>query len=101
MSDFFVAYWLYMLLAFIAVVVFVFIWKQTPTGKYKYDLGMLSIPIIGKLIQKVVLSRFARVFSNMLSSGISIVESLRIVSDVVDNEVYRQRILLLREDVKR
>lgn len=90
-----------MVIAFVAAIVFVFIWKQTPSGKYKYDLGMLSIPIIGKLIQKVVLSRFARVFSNMLSSGISIVESLRIVSDVVDNEVYRQRILLLREDVKR
>jgi len=62
---------------------------------------MLRMPIFGKLIQKVVLSKFARVFSNLLGSGISIVESLRIVSDVVDNEVYRQRILLLREDVKR
>jgi len=90
-----------MLLVIIVIVIFVLIWKQTPSGKYKYDLGMLSIHIVGKLIQKVVLSRFARVFSNMLSSGISIVESLRIVSDVVDNEVYRQRILLLREDVKR
>jgi type IV pilus assembly protein PilC len=62
---------------------------------------MLKFPIVGPIIRKVVLSKFARVFSNLLSSGISIVESLRIVSEVVDNEVYRQRILLLREDIKR
>ncbi|HBA45192.1 TPA: hypothetical protein DEG21_01140 [Patescibacteria group bacterium] len=51
--------------------------------------------------KKIILSKFARVLSNLLSSGISIVESLRIVSDIVGNEVYKQRILLLREDVKR
>lgn len=52
-------------------------------------------------MKKVVLSKFSRVLSNLLSSGISIVESLRIVSEVVDHEVYRQRIMLLREDIKK
>jgi len=82
-------------------VIFVSFWRQTPVGKYKFDKIMLHLPIIGKVLQKVVLSKFARVLSNLLSSGISIVESLRIVSDVVGNEVYRQRILLLREDIKK
>ncbi len=36
----------------------------------------------------------------MIGSGISVVESIRITADAVGNEVYRQRILLLREDVK-
>ncbi len=62
---------------------------------------LLHVPIFGPVLRKVILSKFARVLSNLLSSGISIVESLRIVSEVVDNEVYRQRILVLREDVKR
>lgn len=35
-----------------------------------------------------------------MSSGVSIVESLKIVSDAVGNELYRQRILLLLEDVR-
>jgi len=56
---------------------------------------------MGGVMRKVILSKFSRVLSNLLSSGISIVESLRIVSDVVGNEVYRQRILLLREDIKK
>jgi type II secretory pathway component PulF len=37
----------------------------------------------------------------MLKSGVSIVESLRITSDAVGNEVYRQRILFLRDDIKK
>lgn len=35
-----------------------------------------------------------------MASGVSVVESLKIVSDAVGNEVYRQRILLLLEDVR-
>ncbi|MDD2516265.1 MAG: type II secretion system F family protein [Candidatus Gracilibacteria bacterium] len=100
-SDFFVKYWPYMLFLIIASVIGISIAKKTPTGKLYFDKVMLKIPIVGNLTQKVILSKFARVLSNLLSSGISIVESLRILSDIVDNEVYRQRILLLREDVKR
>lgn len=48
----------------------------------------------------MILSRFARVFSNLIGSGVAIVEAIRIVSSAVGNEVYRQRILLLRQDVR-
>lgn len=60
----------------------------------------MKIPVFGTIIQKVVLSKFSRILSGLIASGVSIVESMRIVSDAVGNEVYRQRILLLSEDVK-
>lgn len=100
-SDFFVNYWWAMIIGVVVTLVGISIWKKTETGKYKFDGYLLKLPIFGNLLRKVILSKFSRVLSNLLSSGISIVESLRIVSDVVDNEVYRQRILVLREDVKR
>lgn len=100
-SDFFVNYWWAVVVGFIAALIFVGFWRRTESGKYRFDKIMLHLPIMGKVMQKVILSKFARVLSNLLSSGISIVESLRIVSDVVGNEVYRQRILLLREDIKK
>lgn len=100
-SNFFVDYWWGIIIFFVGFIIFVGIWKQTPTGHYKYDKIMLHLPIMGKVLQKVILSKFSRVLSNLLSSGISIVESMRIVSEVVGNEVYRQRIMLLREDIKR
>ncbi|OIP52197.1 hypothetical protein AUK10_03950 [Candidatus Gracilibacteria bacterium CG2_30_37_12] len=100
-SDFFVNYWWAVIIGGVGFVVAVSFWKQTESGKYRFDQIMLRLPIMGSVMQKVILSKFSRVLSNLLSSGISIVESLRIVSDVVDNEVYRQRILLLREDIKK
>jgi type IV pilus assembly protein PilC len=100
-SDFFVGYWWAMIGAFIIAFILVLFWKQTEEGHFRFDAIMLRIPIFGAVLRKVILSKFSRVLSNLLSSGISIVESLRIVSEVVGNEVYRQRILILREDVKR
>lgn len=100
-SDFFVGYWWLIIIFFVGFLAFVSFWRQTESGKYRFDAIMLRLPIMGKVMQKVILSKFSRVLSNLLSSGISIVESLRIVSDVVGNEVYRQRILLLREDIKK
>ena len=100
-SDFFVNYWWAVIIGFVGFIIAVSFWRNTESGHYRFDQIMLRLPIMGSVMQKVILSKFSRVLSNLLSSGISIVESLRIVSDVVDNEVYRQRILLLREDIKK
>ena len=76
------------------------IWKKTKSGKYRWDSMVLHAPIFGPLLRKVILSRFARVFSNLIGSGVSVIEAIRIVASAVGNEVYHQRLLLLRNDVK-
>lgn len=100
-SDFFVYYWWLFLIIVFWSIVWVLIWKTTPSGKYYFDKILLHIPIFGMVSQKIILSKFLRVLSWMLKSGVSIVESLRITSDAVGNEVYRQRILFLRDDIKK
>lgn len=100
-SDAFVNYWWLMGAVLGIATVAIKMWKNTPEGHFRFDLILLHFPIVGPIMKKVVLSKFSRVLSNLLSSGISIVESLRIVSEVVDHEVYRQRIMLLREDIKK
>lgn len=99
-SDFFRSYWYLIIIFFVIASVSIGFWKKTPTGKYNFDAFILRIPIFWDVTRKVVLSKFSRVFSGLISSGVSIVESLKIVADAVWNEVYRQRILLLAEDVK-
>lgn len=100
-SDFFVNYLWLMVVVIIGVLIWLKLWYKTPIGKYRMDWFMLKIPIFWNINKKVILSKFSRVFSNLLSSWISIVESMRIVADVVWNDVYRQRIMLLREDIKK
>lgn len=93
-------YWWLMAIIVFWWIIWISIWKQTPSWKYGFDKIMLRIPIFGMVTQKIILSKFSRVLSGMLKSWVSILESLRITSDAVWNEVYRQRILLLREDIK-
>ncbi len=100
-SDFFVYYWWLFILIVVWGVIGVMVWKSTPSGKYYFDKILLHIPIFWMVSQKIILSKFARVLSGMLKSWVSIVESLRITSDAVWNEVYRQRILFLRDDIKK
>lgn len=100
-SNAFINYRWLMWLIVLWIFVFLKLWYKTEVWRYKLDWLMLKLPVFWKINRKVILSKFARVFSNMLASWISIVESLRIVSDIVWNDVYRQRILLLREDIKK
>lgn len=99
-SDAFVNFWYLIILFLIIVYFWVSFWKKTPSWKYVYDKFILKVPVFGAIVEKVALSKFARVFAGLMASGVSVVESLKIVADAVWNEAYRQRILLLLEDVR-
>jgi type IV pilus assembly protein PilC len=99
-SDIFVNYWYLIILFIVVIYIWIWFWKKTPTWKYNYDKIILQVPIFWMIMKKVILSKFSRVFSGLMASGVSVVESLNIVADAVWNEVYRQRILLLLEDVR-
>ncbi len=99
-SDFFINYWVLLIVGTLGFVSAVKIWKKTKTWKYKFDMFLIKMPLFGPIMKKVVLSKFARVFSDLLWSGVAVVEAIRIVSSAVGNEVYRQRLLLLRQDIK-
>jgi type IV pilus assembly protein PilC len=99
-SDFFTNYWFLILVSVLCAVAGIKIWKQTKSWKYKFDMFLIKMPLFGPIMTKVVLSKFARVFSDLLWSWVAVVEAIRIVSSAVGNEVYRQRLLLLRQDIK-
>lgn len=100
-SDFVQNFW-YLFIALPFVVISAWgTWRKTEHGRYITDKMLLGIPGVGTLLEKIVVSRFARLLSSLMGSGVSIVEALRIISGAVGNEVYRQRILLLRDDVTR
>ncbi len=99
-SDFFINHWYVLILLVIFCYIFTVIWWKTINWRYNIDKIKLHIPVFWKINQLLILSKFSRIFSWLISSWISIIESLKIVSDAVWNDVYKQRILLLREDVK-
>jgi type IV pilus assembly protein PilC len=100
-SNFSSQYWPIILLVVFVTVILVGMWKRTHNGKYLWDYMLIKLPIFGPLIQKAALSKFARSLSSLLSSGVPIIKSIEIVSNAIGNEVYRRRLMLTAEDMRR
>ncbi len=99
-SDFFVHYG-FIVLVFI-VIFGVWVWRLSITekGKEYIDKTRLSIPVVGVLFRRLYLSRIADNLDTMLSSGIPIIRSIDITSDVVNSKVYKAVLKEVAEDVK-
>jgi len=72
---------------------------KTRRGAYLRDKFMLSLPLFGPLIKQRVVSRFASTLSTLLSSGLSMAESLRVVAEVTGNSLMRRAIQQSRERI--
>lgn len=100
-SNFMLHYWWVILLA-VGLVYYVFhFWVTTPQGKYTWDKFKLKLPIIGKILVKATVARFCRSFATAGKSGVPIVQAFQLVSRVVDNAYYEERILQMRKGVER
>lgn len=84
------------------IIGFVFLWRflRTEAGREVWDRFVLIVPVIGGLYRKIYLSRVADNLATLFVGGISILESLKITSDVVDNRVYRKILLDAAESVR-
>ena len=60
---------------------------QTPGGRRLVDQGMLHAPVMGSLVERLLISRFARTFGTLISSGVPILSALETVRATVTNVV--------------
>ena len=74
---------------FIILAVFLKIFLTTKSGKRTVSFLAINIPLINNIVIKVNCARFARVYSSLLKSGVSVVEALRIVSRTLTNHYYK------------
>lgn len=100
-SNFTVNYWPYILGLSVAAVVGFRMYIATPRGRYRWDKMKLRLPIVGDIVLKGTMARFARSFALSSKSGVPIVQGLTVVSQTVDNMYISSRIEQMREGVER
>ena len=71
-------------------------WKGTPNGRAAWERFLLRAPIVGPLVRKVLLARFARNLGVMLQSRVQLLAALTVVSKIVDNSVFEAETSVLR-----
>ena len=75
-------------------------YQKTEQGKYNVDKIKLKIPLIGKLIFKIQIARFARTLGTLIKSGVPILQSLTIVKETLTNEVIARSLINVYSGVK-
>jgi type IV pilus assembly protein PilC len=88
-SDFFHHNWYWVLGGLLLFIVVVYIATRTPRGRSVRDHVLLKLPVVGDLIQHVVLERFCRILASMMSAGVPLPEAMRVTNEAVSNAVYQ------------
>ena len=84
----------------IGIVYFFSYFRSTKIGKKFFFEVVSHTPIANELVKKVALVRFARTFGNLMGSGLSVVESLTISSESINNHRYSEVIEFAIEDIR-
>lgn len=85
----------------IAIIVVINRYFKTEAGMYTKSALKLKIPVIKAVNEKMIVSRFTRTLSVLLSSGIPMIKALELISDLVENKLAEDEILSMRTNVIR
>ena len=73
--------------------------KRSRRLRHNVDKAMLKLPILGVILHKAAIARFARTLSTMFAAGVPLVEALEAVAGATGNIIYSDAVLRMREDV--
>ncbi len=85
----------------VAVFVVLFLlFIKTKLGRWLWDSFKLKVPVIGPVVRKVAISRFARTLGTLVSSGVPILQALTIVKETAGNIIVSNAVASVHESVK-
>lgn len=100
-SDLLVGYWyIFLALPVIAVIALQAVLRSNPLARVRLDGIKLSLPVIGPILKKIILSRFANTFAMLYASGIPVLESIRTTQAVVGNHVVRKALERVEQSIR-
>ncbi len=91
--------WYIFLPAFLGIVLGIFRIKNTSRGRKFFDAFFLKVPVIGGLLQKIIVSRFCRTLSSLLRVGVPLTTALEVVERTSGNVVVEENIARAREAI--
>lgn len=93
--------WWWIIFGIIAASAYLFIYfkKHSTPFNHALDRMVLKLPVVGLIINKSAIARFARTLATMSAAGVPLVDALQSVSGACGNIVYTQAVLKMREDV--
>ena len=100
-SELFKSGWWVILIGIIMVFIAINRLKKSEKGRYWYDKTKLSLPGIGTLTIKLSVARFARTLGTLLENGVSLLQALKIVKNIVGNRIIADSIENAADEVEK
>jgi len=100
-SDFMKYHYLIMLIGMAVLVIGLKLLTTTSIGKKIFGFLAIRIPVVKNIVIKVNCARFARIYSSLLKSGVSVVEALRILSRTLTNFYYKRALENAAENIQK
>jgi len=73
--------------------------RRSPRARYMWDYTKLHLPLVGPILQKIILTRFANFFALMYQSGITVLDSLRTSEEIVGNRVISEGLARAQQQI--
>ncbi|MBI4341355.1 MAG: type II secretion system F family protein [Candidatus Omnitrophica bacterium] len=93
-------WWWVVLLGLIGVVMLLRGLSRTPAGRRAIDRAALSAPLVGSLVERLLIARFARTFGTLIASGVPILSALETVRATVTNAVIDEALQEVEQSLK-
>ncbi len=100
-SNFTVRYWYLIIIAAVLLALATRMYIKTTEGRYRWHRYKLKIPLVGPILFRATLGRFARAMAIILKAGVPLVQGMTVISRAVDNDFIGERILQMRDGVER
>ncbi len=100
-SSWMMDWWPLLIAGGFGLMVLVRSYLNTVNGRYQWDARKLKLPIVGDIVLKATLARFARSFALSSQSGVPLVQALTVVAQTVDNAFIGSRIEQMRDGIER
>jgi type IV pilus assembly protein PilC len=91
--------WLVLILCIGSVTTYLYFYKRSKKMREIQDRIMLKAPVVGAILTKAAIARFARTLSTMFSAGVPLVEALESVAGATGNIVYENAVMAIRDEV--
>ncbi|MGB9494927.1 MAG: type II secretion system F family protein [Azonexus sp.] len=93
-------WWLFLSLPVLAFVVAQLVLRSNPLARLRLDAMKLGAPVVGPILKKIILSRFANTFAMLYAAGIPILESIRTTQDIVGNLMVRKALVRVEQSIR-
>jgi type IV pilus assembly protein PilC len=91
--------WLLLIVLVVGVIVFAYFYKRSRPMRQFIDRMSLQMPVIGPILRKSAIARYARTLSTMFAAGVPLVEAMKSVAGATGNIVYQDAVMKMRDEI--